>query len=128
MLLVGLQKEDWVETMRVTIGWLDSQFQFSERHGISIPCLSEEWEKLNIEQQTVILSRWEMIRGNIPDHIMRLENKIRIRQQQLFEEDDFEQSCLINGNIADLASRINDLNIWFRTQQDLDNDTKMHSG
>jgi hypothetical protein len=128
MLMAWLQKEDWVESMRVTIGWLDRQFQFSERHGISIPCLAEDWDKLSIEQQTAILARWEMIRGNIPDHIMRFESKIRIKQQQLFEEDDFEQSCLINGDIADLASRINDLNIWFRTQQDLEGDSKMHSG
>jgi hypothetical protein len=114
--------------MRVTKGWLDNQFQFSERHGISIPSLAEDWDKLSIAKQTAVLERWEMIRGNIPDYIMRLENTIRIRQQQLFEEDDFEQSCLINGDIADLASRINDLNIWFRTQQDLDGDSKMHSG
>jgi hypothetical protein len=128
MLMAWLQKEDWVESMRVTIGWLDRQFQFSERHGISIPCLAEDWDNQSIEQQTAILARWEMIRGNIPDHIMRFESKIRIKQQQLFEEDDFEQSCLINGDIADLASRINDLNIWFRTQQDLEGDSKMHSG
>jgi len=69
-----------------------------------------------------------MIRGSIPDHIMRFEAKIRIKQQQLFEEDDFVQSCQINEDIADLASRINDLNIWFRTHQDLDEDTKMHNG
>jgi hypothetical protein len=27
-----------------------------------------------------------------------------------------------------LASRINDLHIWFRTQQDLDIESKKHSG
>ncbi|BBI32587.1 hypothetical protein [Cohnella abietis] len=114
--------------MRINSRWLDSQFEYSARHGISIPCLSTDWDELNLEHQTAILAKWEMIRGNIPDHIMRFEAIIRLKQQQLFEEDDFAQSCLINGDIADLASRINDLNIWFRTQQDLDSDSKRHSG
>ncbi|RED64163.1 hypothetical protein [Cohnella lupini] len=114
--------------MRGNKGWLDSQFEYSERHGISIPCLESDWEELSLEHQTAILEKWEMIRGGIPDHIMRFEAMIRAKTQQLFEEDDFVRSCLINGDIADLASRINDLNIWFRTQQDLDGDAKMHIG
>ncbi|QJD81840.1 hypothetical protein [Cohnella herbarum] len=114
--------------MRISELWLDRQFEFSERHGISVPCLDKDWDDLDHEQQSAILSRWEMIRGGIPDHIMRFEAKIRIKQQQLFEEDDFVRSCTINGEIADLASRINDLNIWFRTQQELDDESKMHIG
>jgi hypothetical protein len=114
--------------MRVISDWLAGQFQFSERHGIELPCLSEEWSELNLEHQTAILAKWEMIRGNIPEHILRFESLIRAKQQQLFEEDDFALSCRINGDIADLASRINDLNIWFRIQQDLDKEGKRHSG
>jgi hypothetical protein len=128
MIFARLSLEDWVDQMSVSKRWLDGQFEYSERHGISIPCLEVDWNELDLERQTAILARWEMIRGNIPDHIMRFEALIRIKQQQLFEEDDFGQSCLINGDIADLASRINDLNIWFRTQQDLDEDSKMHIG
>jgi hypothetical protein len=114
--------------MRVSEVWLDSQFEYSDRHGISVPCLDRAWEQLDIEHQTAILARWEMIRGCIPDHIIKFEATIRIKQQQLFEEDDFVQSCVINGDIADLASRINDLNIWFRTQQEIDDEAKMHIG
>lgn len=66
--------------------------------------------------------------GTIPDRIKVLEDIIRVKQQLLFEEDDFAESCLINGDIADLASRINDLNIWFRTRQDLEPPTKQHIG
>jgi hypothetical protein len=114
--------------MRVDQGWLKGQFQYSDRHGIMIPCLTNDWDEYNREHQTAILAKWEMIRGNIPEHIMHFEEKIRVRQQQLFDEDDFTESCRINGDIADLASRINDLHIWFRTQQDLDRDTQKHSG
>lgn len=116
--------------MRIGEGWLDRQFEYSDRHGISIPCLECEWDELSLSGQTAILERWEMIRGSIPDHIMRFEAMIRIRQQRLFEEEDFIQSCRINGEIADLASRINDLNIWFRTHQDLsgESESKQHVG
>ncbi|QMV45154.1 hypothetical protein [Cohnella cholangitidis] len=114
--------------MRISERWLDNQFEFSERHGISVPHLDCDWNELDIEHQTAILARWEMIRGCIPDHIMKFEDAIRVKQQRLFEEDDFALSCLINGEIADLASRINDLNIWFRTQQEIDDESKMHIG
>lgn len=114
--------------MPVSTWWLESQFEYSERHGICIPCLDSPWEELNLEHQAALLAKWEMIRGGIPEHIIRLEAMIRVKQQELFDEDDFAQSCRINSDIADLASRINDLHIWFRTQQDLDEETKKHVG
>ncbi|WP_372663917.1 hypothetical protein [Cohnella sp.] len=114
--------------MRVDMGWLERQFEYSERHGILIPSLTNDWDELNLDHQTAVLAKWEMIRGNIPEHVMRFEAAIRIKTQLLFNEDDFLESCRINDDIADLASRINDLHIWFRTQQDLDRDTKQHSG
>lgn len=123
-----LLNADRVETMQVDQEWLANQFQYSDRHGIMIPCLANDWDELTWVHQTAILAKWEMIRGNIPEHILRFEEKIRIRQQQLFDEDDFTESCKINGDIADLASRINDLHIYFRTQQDLDGEAKKHSG
>lgn len=114
--------------MCVDMEWLDRQFEYSERHGISTPSLTQDWDELSIDHQTSILAKWEMIRGNIPEHIIQFEARIRVKTQQLFNEDDFLESCRINDDIADLASRINDLHIWFRTQQDLDGDTKQHSG
>ncbi|MFC4599968.1 hypothetical protein [Cohnella hongkongensis] len=114
--------------MREDERWLDSQFVYSERHGIALPNLQSGWDALTPERQAAIVSRWEMIRGAIPDRIHRLEEAIRAKQAQLFEEEDFARSCLINDEIADLASRINDLNIWFRTRQELEPQAKRPIG
>jgi hypothetical protein len=114
--------------IREDIGWLESQFQYSTRHGIALPCLTDDWEALCLDKQTAVLAKWEMIRGNIPEHIIRFEITIREKTQRMFNEDDFVETCRINDDIADLASIINDLNIWFRTQQDLDGHAKRHSG
>ncbi|MFC5469490.1 hypothetical protein ACFPPD_12225 [Cohnella suwonensis] len=114
--------------MRVAEAWLDGQFEYSERHGIRIPRLTADWETLGPERQIAVLERWEIIRGSIPDRIFAFEAGIRIKQQQLFEEEDFARSCRINDDISDLASRINDLNIWFRVQQELDDGGKPHAG
>jgi len=113
--------------MRADDGWLDRQFARSERLGIDLPCLENEWEELPLDRQAAILDRWETIRGRIPDRIFSLEETIREKQKQLFEEEDFVRSCRINGDIAELASRINDLHIWFRTRQELD-EAKAHIG
>jgi len=114
--------------MRIDERWLERQFVYSERHDIALPSLETDWDELPLACRIAILSKWEMIRGTIPDRIKSLEDVIRVKQQLLFEEDDFAESCLINGDIADLASRINDLNIWFRTRQDLEPHTKQHIG
>jgi len=106
--------------------WLESQFVFSDRLGIAVPRLTATWETFGIERQTALLTRWEMIRGSIPSHVKRFEEQIKIKQQQLFDEADFAASCRLNSDIAELASRINDLHIWFRTQQDLDTESKRH--
>jgi hypothetical protein len=115
-----------VKTTTVKNEWLECQFVYSERLGIPVPRLAAEWDELSLDMQAAVLERWELIRGVIPDRVIRLEAQIRVKQDQLFEEDDFVASCRLNGDIADLASRINDLHIWFRTQQDLDIDTKRH--
>ncbi|MNG36924.1 hypothetical protein D3C84_1241180 [compost metagenome] len=57
----------------------------------------------------------------------RLEEHIKASQLKLDVEDDFATSCELNSEIAELASRINDLHIWFRTQQDVEPDSKRHS-
>ncbi|MFC5700443.1 hypothetical protein ACFPVX_04030 [Cohnella faecalis] len=107
--------------------WLALQFRRSDRLGIELPLFSQDWEEMSRERQARILTKWETIRGTIPDHVKRFEERIKALQERLFNEDDFEASCRVNGDIADLASRINDLHIWFRTQQDLDEDAKRHS-
>jgi hypothetical protein len=94
-------------------------FQFDERLGIPIPHLVEEWDQYNNETREAILFQWEKIRGAIPDRISDIETEINFKQNQLSNESDFKKSCQLNSEIADLASVINDLWLWYRTNQDL---------
>ncbi|MBB6674301.1 hypothetical protein H7C19_26815 [Cohnella nanjingensis] len=103
------------------------QFVSDERLGIDLPRLSVPWEQCSPERQAAVIARWEIIRGQIPDVILRTEAVIRAKQGALYEEEDFEAACRLNGEIAELASRINDLQIWYRTQQDMEDETKRHS-
>lgn len=100
------------------------QFAYDDRLGISLPELHLEWEDYSTDERSDILLQWEEIRAKIPDRIIQLEAVINKKQDQLFEEEDFVISCELNSEIAELASVINDLNIWFRVQQDYD--TKTH--
>ncbi|MFX3633809.1 MAG: hypothetical protein ACE3L7_25995 [Candidatus Pristimantibacillus sp.] len=100
-------------------------FQWNERLQISLPIMEVEWEQYDDAEQSDIVERWELIRGSIPDRVMEFEWIINMRQDQLFEEDSFEESCRINSEIADYASRINDLHIWYRMNQELE--SRRHS-
>lgn len=99
-------------------------FVWNERLGIHTPLLNYPWDTLDIETQSLILSHWEGIRGRIPERIKQLERIIVAKQEALYNEDDFTQSCQLNSEIAEHASMIVDLHLWYRTQQDLD--VKMH--
>jgi|HigsolmetaGSP12D_1036236.scaffolds.fasta_scaffold00456_6 hypothetical protein len=106
--------------------WAAVQFALDERLGIPLPSFGRPWDDMSLPEQAAVLEAWEMIRGRIPDRVLRLEEQIRAKQSRLFEEDDFAASCLLNAEIAELASRINDLHIWYRTQQDLDEEARRH--
>jgi hypothetical protein len=99
-------------------------FTFNQRLGIFLPDLTVEWEEFSEETQQHILLYWEQIRGSIPDRILVLEDNINIKQAQLSDESDFPRSCKLNSEIAELASIINDLWIWYRANQTLSE--KMH--
>ncbi len=99
-------------------------FSFDERLGISIPDLTLEWDEYNKETQQYILLHWERIRGSIPDRIAELEQEINFKQAKLSDESDFPRSCKLNTEIADLASIINDLWLWYRANQTVS--TKVH--
>lgn len=99
-------------------------FQYDKRLGISVPVLDKEWEKYTIEEQNEILKQWEYYRSDIPERIRELEKEIFQKLQALGNEDDFKRSCELNDEISELASTINDLNIWYRIQQETD--TKVH--
>lgn len=64
--------------------------------------------------------QWEQVRGNIPERIKEVETLINQKQYQLFEEEDFNISCIINSEIAELASVINDLWLLYRMDQSVE--------
>lgn len=99
---------------------MKSEFVYDERLGIRIPRLVREWEQYSSEERSRLLREWEEIRGTIPDRIQALERSIAEKQDRLSMEDSFPESCRLNSAIAELASIINDLNLWFRTHQDMD--------
>ncbi|WP_066399465.1 hypothetical protein [Cytobacillus eiseniae] len=94
-------------------------FIYNERLGIPIPAFNKEWDDYSKETQQMILFHWEKIRGSIPDRIKDLEELINEKQAMLSDEGDFNKSCELNSEIAELASIINDLWLWYRTNQDI---------
>nr|WP_206766882.1 hypothetical protein [Brevibacillus laterosporus] len=84
-----------------------------------------EWEEYDPFERADILIKWEEIRSRIPDRVIALEAVINQKQAELYQEDNFERSCELNSEIAELASTINDLNIWFHVQQDFE-PTEIH--
>ncbi len=97
----------------------ETQFQFNARLGIPVPDLAREWEEYNAEEQSEILYYWETVRGRIPDRIFAFERDIISLQGELDEEEDFERVCALNWDIAERASRINDLHLYFRLNQNV---------
>lgn len=94
-------------------------FRYDSRLGIDIPHHIDEWETYSNETKEAILFKWEKIRGSIPDRIVELEAEINEKQHALSNESNFLKSCQLNSEIADLASVINDLWLWYRTNQEL---------
>jgi hypothetical protein len=94
-------------------------FKLDERLQIEIPHLQKDWDEYSDDEQQHILLKWEGIRGKIPDRIFALENTINEKQAKLSNETDFQASCILNSEISNLASMINDLWLWYRTNQDI---------
>ncbi|WP_246941215.1 hypothetical protein [Bacillus pinisoli] len=103
---------------------MNNNFTFNERLGISTPDLKKLWDDYSADEQQEILVTWEKIRGRIPDRISEIETIINKKQAELNDENDFPRSCLLNSEISELASVINDLWLWYRTNQDVS--TKVH--
>ncbi|KIL43841.1 hypothetical protein [Jeotgalibacillus soli] len=91
-----------------------SFFHWDDRLQIELPGSIREWEARSQEEKQLILFHWEKTRGRIPDKIMELDQQIMKKQRDLSDESDFDKSCRLNEEIADLASIINDLWIWYR--------------
>lgn len=105
---------------------MNYHFEKLTRLGIQVPVLHKNWEEIEKLEQEKILVTWEAIKGTIPDRIFEMEEVINFKQAQLGNEDNFEKSCLLNSEISELASRINDLWIWFRTGEEIRGE-KAHS-
>ncbi|MEH7373828.1 hypothetical protein [Neobacillus drentensis] len=99
-------------------------FSFDDRLGIELPDLTMELADYSIETQEDILLYWEQVRGSIPDRIGELEIQINQKQALLSNESNFPRSCQLNTEIAELASIINDLWLWYRANEVLS--TKVH--
>ncbi|MDQ6421850.1 hypothetical protein RB620_20690 [Paenibacillus sp. LHD-117] len=95
-------------------------FQWNDRLRLHIPALTKDWERYSLDDRVAIIARWELIRGSIPDRVKEFEAAINRIQAELNEEDSFERSCALTYEIADFASRINDLQIWYRRDQDVE--------
>ncbi|MGD6849325.1 hypothetical protein [Rossellomorea aquimaris] len=93
-------------------------FSYNSRLGIHLPRFSKDWPSYSPEEQEIILLEWERVRGMIPDRIQEIEEEIERLQAKLAQEDNFDRSCMINGEISERASEINDLWIWYRTTPD----------
>ncbi|WP_243291261.1 hypothetical protein [Bacillus sp. FJAT-47783] len=89
-------------------------FVLDERLRIKVPNVHKSFEQYDKKEQEEILLHWEQIRGKIPDRIKELEREINKKQAQLNEEENFEASCILNTEIAEIASIINELWIWYR--------------
>lgn len=94
-------------------------FSHDKRLGIPIPDFNREWDEYSGKTQQEILFQWEKIRGRIPDRIAELEADINRKQAELSNEGNFQRSCGLNSEISELASIINDLWLWYRTNQDI---------
>jgi hypothetical protein len=99
-----------------TMPW---NFIVDDRLGIPLPYLEKDWDDYSEEERSLILLRWEEIRGTIPNHVKRLESVIIQKQNRLNVEDNFNLSCQLNSEIAELAGTINELNLWFRVNQEI---------
>ena len=93
-------------------------FMYEERLGIEVPYLEKDWQDYSLNERTSILEKWELMRGRIPAQIAEFESQIESLQNDLHGEEDWDRSLSIMQQVSDYASRINDLNILFRTQPD----------
>ncbi|MGM0853513.1 MAG: hypothetical protein ACQEWI_13015 [Bacillota bacterium] len=90
-------------------------FSYNSRLGIHLPRLLKDWHSYSSQEQEKVLLEWERVRGTIPDRIQEIEGEIDRLQGDLCQEENFERSCMINGEISERASEINDLWLWYRT-------------
>ncbi len=99
-------------------------FEFDERLMMRVPKLLRQWEEYSLEERRHILETWETLRGGIPNIMDRFESEINASHEKLQMVDDWDETVRLMDHIHDYASRINDLNILYRTQPELYLDDK----
>ncbi|MDB5056081.1 MAG: hypothetical protein JWM44_4131 [Bacilli bacterium] len=92
---------------------------YNKRLGIPIPEFKLEWEDYPFSVREQIIDEWEQIRGRIPQRIIEIEAVINLKQEQLNKEEHFPLACQLNTEIAECASTINDLHLWYRANQEI---------
>ncbi|KUO94946.1 hypothetical protein [Ferroacidibacillus organovorans] len=97
---------------------MNAWFTYDPRLDLEIPSLSREWSEISVTEREKILEHWERVRGAIPSRISLFEAKIEELQGLLHHEEEWGQTLSLMDQVTDYASRINDLNILFRTQPD----------
>ncbi|OCA91381.1 hypothetical protein A8F94_05860 [Bacillus sp. FJAT-27225] len=106
---------------------MEHYFAYDRRLGIPVPRVGRDFEQFDRDIQEKILFSWEQIRGAIPDRIKELEHQINEKQAALSNESSFTKSCELNSEIAELASIINDLWLWYRSAAVLEETNKSHT-
>jgi hypothetical protein len=96
---------------------LEDYFSLDTRLGIPIPSPQKDLDHYCEKTQHAILLYWEGIRGRIPDRISLIEEEITNKLTEMSNEHDFKRTCHLNNEIAELASIINDLWIWYRKHE-----------
>lgn len=99
---------------------MSEHFAYDDRLGMEVPRLMREWSEYTVEERERILADWESLRGGIPAVIARFEEEINDRHERLQRVEDWDESVRLLTEVNDYASRINDLNILFRTQPDVE--------
>ncbi|WP_433751293.1 hypothetical protein [Falsibacillus pallidus] len=87
---------------------------FDKRLGISVPGEYVDFDSISEKELEDFWLKWEKIRGTIPDRIQELDRMMEKLQTELSFEEDFEESCRLNAQIAELASIVNDLWLLYR--------------
>lgn len=131
-LLVEFQNQDDFEEALAIYGgyetfinWMNQresvkyEFVYHEKMGIEIPKVYVEWEELTVNERENLIDRWETIRGHIPDRILALDSEVEKLQSRVYQEEDWEEVCRLFDQISSFASTINELNIWYRKQQEV---------
>ena len=90
-------------------------FTFNERLQLYLPNLQKDYYSLSDLERSNLKAQWEKIRSTIPDKIKQLDKIIVKKQNLLAKEANLEKAHEINEEIAVLASKVNDLWIWFRS-------------